>query len=99
MQNARILVAGGGIGGLTAALALLRKGFTVDVFEATKAFANIGAGVTLAPNAMVAYQHLGIGDTITARSMEPVRQIVRHWSDGRALITMERGNRMRETYG
>lgn len=99
MKQARIVVAGGGIGGLTTALALLRRGFEVDICEATAAFANVGAGVTLAPNAMLAYQHLGIADAIAARSMEPQRQAVRHWSDGRILVTMERGNRMRETYG
>ncbi|MET0240945.1 MAG: FAD-dependent monooxygenase [Sphingobium sp.] len=99
MERAKILIAGGGIGGLTTALALLQKGFAVEVFEGTKAFANVGAGVTLAPNAMVAYGYLGIGDAIAARSMEPLRQAVRHWSDGRILMALERGNRMREQYG
>ncbi len=99
MNHAKIVVAGGGIGGLTAALALLQKGFDVTVFESARAFTNVGAGVTLAPNAMVGYKYLGLEEAITARSMEPLSQTVRHWSDGRGLITLERGNRMRENYG
>lgn len=95
----RIAIAGGGIGGLTAAVALLRQGFAVDVYEATPAFANIGAGVTLAPNAMVAYRHLGLCDAIAERSVEPVRQSVHHWQDARTLLAHERGDHMRRLYG
>ncbi|TRW14429.1 FAD-dependent monooxygenase [Glacieibacterium frigidum] len=95
----RVLIAGGGIGGLTAAIALLRHGFEVDVFEAAPAFADIGAGVTLAPNAMTAFAYLGVADAIAAQSVEPTRQQVRHWQDGRVLMTLDRGTRMRDLYG
>ncbi len=99
MQSGSILIVGGGIGGLTTALAMRQHGFDVDMFEAAPAFANVGAGVTLAPNAMRGFAHLGVADAIGAQSMEPVRQAVRHWQDGRTLLTLERGNRMREEYG
>jgi salicylate hydroxylase len=99
MQGNRILVAGGGIGGLTTAIALLKYGFVVDVFEAAPAFNDIGAGVTLAPNALHGYQHLGIADRIVAASVEPNRQEVRLWQDGRVLMTLERGTQMRDKYG
>ena len=85
MERMRILVAGGGIGGLTAALALLRHGFEVDLFEAASAWTEVGAGVTLAPNAMLGFQYLGLGPAIEALSMEPRRQEIRHWEDGRVL--------------
>lgn len=98
MQTGRILIAGGGIGGLTAAIALLKHGFEVDVFEAAPAFADIGAGVTLAPNAMTAFQYLGLDERITAASVEPRRQQVRHWQDGRVLMALDRGTRMRDLY-
>lgn len=99
MEQAKILVAGGGIGGLTTALALLREGFSVEVFEGARSWGNVGAGVTLAPNAMIGFAHLGIAEAIIGRSIEPDKQAVRHWTDGRVLVTLERGNRMREVYG
>ena len=98
MKAAHVLIAGGGIGGLTAALALLQRGFAVDVFESARAWADIGAGVTLAPNAMRVMQHLGIADQIDGEIVEPVRQQVRHWQDGRVLMALDRGTRMRDLY-
>ena len=99
MQGEHILIAGGGIGGLTTALALLKHGFEVDLFEAAPAWTEVGAGVTLAPNAMLGMQYLGLGEAIDALGMEPRAQEVRHWQDGRILKQLERGNRMREQYG
>jgi len=62
-----IIVAGGGIGGLAAALGLARKGFRVVVLERSAALGEIGAGIQLGPNAFHAFDRLGIGDA--ARSM------------------------------
>jgi salicylate hydroxylase len=99
MKGGRILVAGGGIGGLTAALALLRHGFEVELFEAARAWTEVGAGVTLAPNAMLGFQYLGLGPAIEALGMEPRWQEIRNWEDGRVLKSLERGGQMRERYG
>ncbi len=94
-----ILIAGAGIGGLTTALALARNGNRVDVFESAPELGDIGAGVTLAPNAMRVYGHLGIGDQITAAGVAPQSQQVQHWQDGRTLVTFERGPATYEKYG
>jgi salicylate hydroxylase len=99
MRDLDIVVAGGGIGGLTAAIALLRAGNRVTVFEAARDFGEVGAGVTLAPNAMLGYKSLGLDDAIEAKGISPHRQVVRHWQDGRVLKTLERGDGMREKYG
>ncbi len=56
-----ILVAGGGIGGLAAALALARHGFAVKVLEQASEIGEIGAGIQLGPNAFSAFDALGIG--------------------------------------
>src|ERR1700752_460365 len=56
-----VLVAGGGIGGLAAALALARKGFRSVVLEQAPQFGEIGAGIQLAPNAWHALDALGVG--------------------------------------
>ena len=57
-----VLVAGGGIGGLAAALGLARQGFRVTVLEKASVLGEIGAGIQLAPNAFHAFDALGIGD-------------------------------------
>src|SRR4030095_970124 len=64
-----VLVAGGGIGGLAAALALARRGFPVKVLEQSAHIGEIGAGVQLGPNAFSAFDALGIGDRARARAV------------------------------
>jgi len=59
-QAARIAIIGGGIGGLTAALALRQRGFEPIVFEAAPELKEIGAGVALHPNAMKALRSLDL---------------------------------------
>jgi salicylate hydroxylase len=95
----RFVIAGGGIGGLTAAIALARDGHEVELLEQAAALTVVGAGVTLSPNAMRAYVHLGLAEEIAALGVEPARQRVQHWQDGRTLFGLERGNSMREKYG
>jgi 3-hydroxybenzoate 6-monooxygenase len=55
------VLAGGGIGGLSAALALGRKGFSVAVLERARAFGELGAGIQMGPNAFRALDYLGVG--------------------------------------
>ena len=62
-----ILVAGGGIGGLAAALALAQQGFKVKVLEQAHQMGEIGAGMQLGPNAFHAFDALGVGQK--ARSL------------------------------
>ncbi|MFK3668395.1 3-hydroxybenzoate 6-monooxygenase [Ochrobactrum teleogrylli] len=58
-----IIIAGGGIGGLAAALALSRKGYQSIVLEKAPQLGEIGAGIQLGPNAFHAFDYLGVGDT------------------------------------
>ena len=67
MQDKPILVAGGGIGGLAAALGLAKKGFAVTVLERAAVLGEVGAGIQLGPNAFHAFDQLGVGDA--ARGM------------------------------
>ncbi|MBS0336341.1 MAG: 3-hydroxybenzoate 6-monooxygenase [Proteobacteria bacterium] len=64
-----VLVAGGGIGGLAAALALTRQGFRVKVLEQAPEIGEIGAGIQLGPNAFHAFDALGVGDKTRARAV------------------------------
>ena len=51
MKNQHVLITGGGIGGLTAALCLAKQGHRIDLFEQAASFEEIGAGIQLSPNA------------------------------------------------
>ena len=64
-----MLVAGGGIGGLAAALALVRQGFTVKVLEQAATIGEIGAGIQLGPNAFHAFDALGVGEKARGRAV------------------------------
>jgi salicylate hydroxylase len=94
----RITVVGGGIGGMTASVALAQAGFAVTLLEAAPAFGDIGAGVTLSPNAMKGLDHLGVCEDVARAGVEPSRQRIQHWMDGRTLVAMERES-ARTRYG
>ncbi|MBR0668746.1 3-hydroxybenzoate 6-monooxygenase [Roseomonas hellenica] len=65
----RFIVAGGGIGGLAAALALVQAGAAVTVLEKAAALGEIGAGIQLGPNAFRCFDRLGIGDAARAMAV------------------------------
>jgi salicylate hydroxylase len=64
-----VIVAGGGIGGLAATLALTRQGFGVKVLEQAPQLGEIGAGIQLGPNAFAAFDALGVGERARSRSV------------------------------
>ncbi|WP_062435664.1 FAD-dependent monooxygenase [Herbidospora daliensis] len=66
---ANTLIAGGGIGGLAAALSIAREGNRVTVLERGHRFAELGAGIQLAPNAFRALDLLGVGDRVRERAV------------------------------
>src|SRR5215475_4436803 len=61
LMGRRAIVVGGGIGGLATAIALDQAGWSVDVFERQEQFSEIGASLTLWPNALAALDALGVG--------------------------------------
>jgi glycine/D-amino acid oxidase-like deaminating enzyme len=63
------LIAGGGIGGLAAALGLARKGYRSIVLERARGLGEIGAGIQIGPNAFHAFDYLGIGDAARAKAV------------------------------
>ena len=64
-----VIVAGGGIGGLSAALGLANKGCDVTVLEQADRFGEIGAGIQIGPNAFHAMDYLGVGDAGRAKAV------------------------------
>ena len=81
----RIAIIGGGIGGLTLAIALRQRGMTAEVFEQAPELAEIGAAVALSANSTRELQRLGVLDGITAASTEPSELIYRGWRDDRRI--------------
>jgi 3-hydroxybenzoate 6-monooxygenase len=69
MSQDHILIAGGGIGGLAAALGLAQRGRRVLVLEKATRFGEIGAGIQLGPNAFHAFDYLGVGDAARAMAV------------------------------
>jgi 2-polyprenyl-6-methoxyphenol hydroxylase-like FAD-dependent oxidoreductase len=80
----RALIVGAGIGGLSAAIALRRAGWDVQIFERSAALRELGFGLGLAPNAMAALGELGVGEIILARGCEPASGEMRRM-DGTVL--------------
>ena len=73
-MGVKIAVIGGGIGGLTAAIALARQGMTVEVYEQAPELKEVGAGVGLWPNAMAAFEQIGLADRVAKLAAQVDRQ-------------------------
>ncbi|MFY0991704.1 3-hydroxybenzoate 6-monooxygenase [Halomonas sp. C05BenzN] len=69
MNNHTIIIAGGGIGGLAAALGLARQGIRSLVLEQAPELGEIGAGIQIGPNAFHAFDYLGVGDEARAKAV------------------------------
>jgi salicylate hydroxylase len=82
------LIAGAGIGGLTAALCLSRAGFRVTLLERSKALQTFGAGLQISPNASAILRDLGILPAIVAKALAPVAIHARRGRDGMTLARM-----------
>jgi salicylate hydroxylase len=94
-----VLIAGGGIGGLTLALAFLRRGFDVDVFEQAPELREVGAGVQLSPNGTRALSLLGVLEPLLAVSCNAEGKEVRHWQSGDTWKLFDLGAEAVERYG
>jgi salicylate hydroxylase len=81
----RVLIAGAGLGGLAAAIALARRGFAVEVFEQATELREVGAGLTVSRSAQRVLGDLGVLDrTLAAASLTPCMAFL-HYRDGRLL--------------
>lgn len=95
----RIAIVGGGIGGLTAALALLQRGYDVKVYEQAPELKELGAGVQISPNGSRILFDLGLKDEIMALASEPEGKEVRLWNTGRTWKLFDLGPVSMEIYG
>src|SRR6266481_1085481 len=87
----RIVIIGGGVGGLATALALERRGVEIVICDQSPALNEIGAGLNLSPNALMALRVLGVEDAVIARGSESDFMVIRNWKSGRIISRMRRG--------
>jgi salicylate hydroxylase len=84
----KIAIIGGGIGGLTTALAMTQAGLTVAVYERSAQLVDQGAGITLAPNATRVLYHLGLGPALEETAVTPPVTEYRHYRTGAVIMRM-----------
>jgi salicylate hydroxylase len=94
-----ILIAGGGIGGLTAALALAQRGFGATVLEQAERLEEVGAGIQLSPNASRILLGLGLRERLSSCVVEPQELRVLNARTGRVLARAALGALADERYG
>jgi salicylate hydroxylase len=99
MQALRVAVIGGGIGGLTAAVALRQAGFEVDVYEQAPELTEVGGGINMAPNATRVLRRLGLGPGLDREGIRPLGTHQRRWQDGRTLQRAPLNPLCEELYG
>lgn len=96
----RILIAGAGIGGLTAAAALRQHGFEdITLVEQAGALREVGAGVQIGPNAAKVLYKLGLKDDLERVAVIPLGTQSRNWSSGRIIRNFALGETYRQRYG
>lgn len=94
-----ILIAGSGIGGASAALALLKKGFDVEVYEQAPELTEVGAGVQISPNGARSLDALGVFQELNALSCKPEKKQFRLWNTGRSWPMFDLGDAAMKSYG
>ncbi len=94
-----VAIAGGGIGGLAAALALAQRGIPTIVCERRSAFVEDGAGIQIGPNGSRILQHLGVGDAMREIAAAPDGLSVRDGASGRELTRLPLGAWMDQRHG
>ncbi|MCE4552894.1 FAD-dependent monooxygenase [Roseateles cellulosilyticus] len=94
-----VLIAGGGIAGLCAALGLVRAGVPVRVLEQAAELREVGAAVSLAPNATRALDSLGIGQALRDASNWPQRAAMKHYQSGAEMVAYPMGSSMEQRWG
>ena len=93
-----VIVVGGGIGGLSAAFALSRKGLRVRVLERSAEFGEVGAGMQIAPNCTRILRAYGLLDEATRLGVLPSSMVMKDAVDGTVLTSLDLKD-MKQRYG
>jgi 6-hydroxynicotinate 3-monooxygenase len=99
VNEMRIAVIGAGLGGLTAAAILHRRGFAVDVYEQAGGFARVGAGIQMSANAMRVLRGIGVGERIERIAFRPSYWRNRDWDTGNLRFELTLGTAAEQRHG
>lgn len=99
MSKPHVLIAGAGIGGLTAALAMLQRGYDVDVYEQAPKLMELGAGVQIAANGSRIFEHLGLRPAFEQTVCEAAGKEVRIWNTGQVFKLFDLGEDSVKRFG
>jgi len=98
-EGMSVAIVGGGIGGLSAALSLLRAGINAHVYEQATALAEVGAGVQISPNASRILHRAGLGNELANTGVKALAVHQRRWDDGRTLLRAPLAHVMETAFG
>ena len=95
----KVVIVGGGIGGLAAALALLKRGVDVEVYEQSAELREVGAGIQISSNGTRVLYALGLEDALNRVQVLPAKRVIRHWQTGESWDWFDLGAVTRQRYG
>ncbi|MCC5860698.1 MAG: FAD-dependent monooxygenase [Gammaproteobacteria bacterium] len=98
-EAAPVAVVGAGLGGLAAAIGLLKQGFRVQVFEQAEAFGEVGAGISLSPNASKILAAWGLGDALAAMASIPRTGNILNGITGEVIQSQPLGEVLEQLFG
>ena len=95
----KVVIIGGGIGGLAAALSLLKRGIDVEIYEQAAELKEVGAGIQISSNGTRVLYALGLEDALKRVQVLPQRRVIRHWSSGETWNWFDLGAVTAQRYG
>ena len=98
-RKPKVVIVGGGIGGLAAGLALHRRGIEFEIYEQSAELSEIGAGLNLSPNALKAFRALGMEADAIAIGYQADFQVIRNWRSGRVISRLQRAGDIAQRFG
>lgn len=99
MNKLKVLIAGGGIGGMATAIALLQRGVDVEIFEQAREVREFGAGIQISPNGNRALASLGVFDTLHKLANPSDAKEIRLWNTGKTWPLFNLGDAAVKKYG